>query len=110
MLLDLSRFITFLLTILSLFGLVDTAFFLTATTWQQRLLESITRVVLAACIAAASGLLFQYQSSPAVPFTRTLPVRIFLWALFGISVLFLLAWFLDTYYVPYLWPHQPWLF
>jgi hypothetical protein len=110
MLLDLSRFVTFLLSILSLFALVDTAFFVTATTWQQRLLASITRVVLAACISAASGLLFRYHASPAVPFTRTLPVRIFLWALFGISLLFLLAWFLDTYYVPYLWPNQPWLF
>jgi hypothetical protein len=110
MLLDLGRAFTFLLSILSLYALIDTAFFLTATTWQQRLLASISRVVLAACVSAASGLLFRHETNPVIPLSRTLPMRIFLWTLFGVAVLFLLAWFLDTYFVPYLWPNQPWLF
>jgi len=110
LLLDLTRFVSFLLSILSLSALVDTAFFLTATTWEQRLLASITRVVVAACICAASGMLFRIESFPAVPLSRTLPVRLFLWTLFGVSILFALSWFLETYYVPHLWPNQPWLF
>ena len=42
MLLDLGRAVSFLLSVLSLYALIDTAFFLTATTWEQRLMASIT--------------------------------------------------------------------
>ncbi len=110
MLLDLGRAFTFLLSILSLYALIDTAFFLTATTWQQRLMASITRVVLAASISYASGLLFHRKTNPNIPISRTLPVRIFLWTLSAVIVLFTLAWLLDAYYVPLLWKNQPWLF
>lgn len=110
MLLDLGRALTFLLSILSLYALIDTAFFVTATSWQQRLLASITRVVLAACVSFFSGLLFHFHTNPNVPISRTLPVRIFLWTLAAIIVLFTLAWLLDAYYVPLLWKNQPWLF
>jgi hypothetical protein len=109
-LLDLGRAFTFLLSILSLYALIDTAFFLTATTWEQRLVASIARVVVAACVCAASGLLFRTETRPTTPLSHTLPVRLFLWTLFGVSILFCLAWFLDVYFVPYLWPNQPWLF
>jgi hypothetical protein len=109
-LLDLGRALSFLLSILSLCALINSAFFLTATTWKQRLLASLSRVVLAACISAVSGLLFRNETSPATPFSRTLPVRVFFWALLAISILFTLAWILDTYFVPFLWPNQPWLF
>jgi len=108
--LDLGRAVSFLLSILSLCALIDTAFFLTATTWEQRLVASITRVVLAACVCIASGLLFRHSRHPAVPLSETLPVRLFLWTLLGVIVLFALAWILDVYYVPLLWRNQPWLF
>jgi hypothetical protein len=110
MLLDLGRAFTFLLSMLSLYALIDTAFFITATTWQQRLLASIARVVLAAGVCFSSGLLFQFNTHPNVPISRTLPVRIFLWTLSAVIVLFTLAWLLDAYYVPLLWKNQPWLF
>jgi hypothetical protein len=109
-LLDLGRAISFLFSILSLYALIDSAFFLTATSWEQRLVASIARVVLAACISGASGLLFQQESDPPIPLSRTLPVRVFLWTLFGVTILFAVAWFLDVYYMPLLWPNQPWLF
>jgi hypothetical protein len=32
----------------------------------------------------------------------TLPVRLFLWALVAIALLFALSWWLETYYVPML--------
>jgi hypothetical protein len=110
LLLDLGRALTFLLSILSLYALVDTAFFVTATTWQQRLLASIARVVLAACVSFVSGLLFHLHTNPNIPISRTLPVRIFLWTLAAVIVLFTLAWLLDAYYVPLLWKNQPYLF
>jgi hypothetical protein len=109
-LLDLTRALFFLLGILSLYALIDSAFFLTATSWEQRFLASLIRVVLAACISVASGMLFRLDTHPVIPLSRTLPVRIFLWTLLGVSVLFTVAWFLDVYYVPLLWPNQPWLF
>jgi hypothetical protein len=110
LLLDLGRAFSFLLCILSLYALIDTAFFLTATTWEQRLVASILRVLLAACISCASGLLFQHHTDPPTPLVRTLPVRIFLWTIFAIVILFALAWLLDLYYVPLLWRNQPFIF
>lgn len=35
------------------------------------------------------------------PLITTLPVRLFLWATFFMSALFILAWYLETYYLPY---------
>ncbi len=110
MLLDLGRAFSFLLSILSLWYLMNAAFFVTATTWQQRLLGSIARVVLAACVCIVSGFLFRLKSCPAVPLSRTLPVRIFLYTLPAIILLFALAWLLEAYYVPLLWKNQPYVF
>jgi hypothetical protein len=109
-LLDLGRILSFFLSILSLWYLMDSAFFLPATTWQQRFLASLARVVLAACVCFVSGLLFRHSAHPAVSLSKTLPIRLFLWTLLGVTVLFLLAWYLDVYYVPLLWRNQPWLF
>jgi hypothetical protein len=51
-------------------------------------------------------LLFHF-SQPQVPLLHTLPVRLFLWALSGFSLLFVLGWYLDAYYVPLLWRNLP---
>jgi hypothetical protein len=99
-LLDFARAISFFLTIFSLLALFDSAFFVIAATWQQRLLASIMRAALAACISLASGVLFRRSTHTDVPLSKTLPVRIFLWTLIGIMVLFALAWYLDVYYMP----------
>jgi hypothetical protein len=64
-------------------------------------------VVLAACISLASGLAFRYSTYPKVHLLKTLPVRLFLWTLFGAMLLFPVAWYLDVYYVPLLWRNQP---
>ncbi len=110
MLLDLGRAISFLLSLLSFYAVLGSAFFATATTWEQRLVAAIARIVVAACVSCASGMLFRYESSPPVPLLRTLPVRLLLWTVAGVVVLFTLAWLLDTYYVPLLWRNQPWVF
>jgi hypothetical protein len=100
-LLDLSKVVSFAMSILSLCALLDTAFFVPATRWEDRLVASVARVGLAGCLSLVSGLLFHF-SQPQVPLARTLPVRLFLWALSGFSLLFALGWYLDAYYVPLL--------
>jgi len=107
MLLDLGRVISLILSYISLCALLDSAFFTPATRWEERLIASFSRVALAACVCFASGMLFRYSKVPEVPLTRTLPVRLFLWTLFGASLLFALSWYLDVYYVPWLWRNQP---
>jgi hypothetical protein len=107
MLLDLGRAVSFAFSILSLYVLLDHAFFIPATRWEERLVGSCACIGLAACVCFASGLLFRYSTEPEVPLTRTLPVRVFLWTLLGVSVLFAVGWYLDVYYVPWLWRNQP---
>jgi hypothetical protein len=106
-LLELGRAISLALSILSLYAVLDAAFFLPATRWEERLMASFARIGLAACICLISGILFRYNAAPQVSLTRTLPVRLLLWTLFGAALLFTLAWYLDVYYVPLLWKNQP---
>jgi hypothetical protein len=107
MLLDLGRAISLILSYISLYALLDSAFFTPATRWEERLIASFSRIGLAACVCLASGMLFRYSAVPEVPLTRTLPVRLFVWTLVGAALLFALSWYLDVYYVPWLWRNQP---
>ncbi len=106
MLLDLGKVVSFAMSILSLCALLDTAFFIPATRWEDRLVASVARIGLAGCVSLISGFLF-HSSEPQVPLARTLPVRLFLSALSGFTLLFALGWYLDAYYVPLLWRNLP---
>jgi hypothetical protein len=106
-LLDLGRAISLAFSILSLYALLNTAFFLPATRWEERLVASLARIGLAVCVCLISGILFRYQTRPEIPLIRTLPVRLLLCTLLGAAVLFALGWYLDRYYVPLLWRNQP---
>lgn len=94
------------MSILSLCALVDTAFFVPATRWEARLVASLARIIIAGCVSLISGLLF-HLSQPQVPVSRTLPVRLFLWAISGCSLFFALGWYLDAYYMPLFWRNLP---
>jgi hypothetical protein len=92
---------------------MGSAFFVPGSSWQDRLLGSLLHIAFAACICFASGILFREEAmhlSPAsdTPLTHTLPVRLFLWALIAMALLFVLSWFLATFYVPQIWKNQPW--
>jgi hypothetical protein len=69
---------------------------------------ALLRVVIAACICFSSGLLYsqpeQNGAHARVPesLLSTLPVRLFFCAMGGMTLLFLLSLWLDTYYVPLL--------
>lgn len=113
MILELGKFVSFAASILSLYALMGSAFFVPGASWQDRLIGSLLRIAMAASICFASGILFRedamqhsHEATPAV--TSTLPVRLFYWSLLAMALLFLLSWFLVTWYIPLIWKNQPW--
>lgn len=105
-LLDFGKVASFLMTILSLCALLDSAFFVPATRWEDRLIASLARAGFAGSMCLISGVLF-HVSQPRVSIVRTLPVRVFLWAIAGFSLLFVLGWYVDVYYMPLFWRNLP---
>jgi hypothetical protein len=105
MVLDLARAVTFFLSILSLYWVMLSAFFVPGSRWQERLAECLIRVAVAACVCVASGLLFAWrprvQGQEAVSPAATLPMRLFFWGMAGIGVLFALSWYIEEYYLPF---------
>ncbi len=110
MLFDIGKALSFLLSILSLYPVVVSAFFVPGTHWEDRLSLSLMRVALAGCVCLVSGLFFCRQSPhgrAGEPLLRTLPVQMFLWTVTGVALLFVASWYLEMYYVPLLWRNQP---
>jgi hypothetical protein len=109
MLLELGRTLSFFLSLLSLFPVLVSAFFEPGSRWQERLTVILLNCALAACICFASGLLFSWpaRTNPDAgqPLLSTLPVRMFLWAMAAMAVLFALSWYLEVYYLPLI-PHD----
>ena len=103
MFLELARPLSFFLSMLSLYPVLVAAFFVPGTRWEERLVGALLRVALAGCMCLMSGLVFT-QPSPESPegerLMATLPVRMFLWAMVGMALLFALSWYLDENFVP----------
>ena len=108
---EIGKALSFMLSILSLYPLVVSAFFEPGTHWEERLNMSIMRVALAGCVCFASGLFFYRPArpgeDPGEPLMQTLPVRMFFWTVFGVAIFFFLSWYLEVYFVPVLWRNQP---
>ena len=98
MFLELGKAVAFLLSILSLYWVAISAFFVPGSRWEERLYFAAARVLIAACVCFASGLLFTWpvKSNPDrdVPLMSTLPVKLFLWGMTGLVVLFAATWYL----------------
>jgi hypothetical protein len=92
-LLELGRAITFFLSIASLLAVAKNTFFLESLRWSDRLPAMLLHLVVAACICFGSGLLFAYPTERGL--MRTPPVRMFLWALALVPVLFFVGWYLN---------------
>ena len=111
MLLDLGKALSFFLSILSLYPVVMSAFFVPGMGWEDRLATSLMRIGMAGCICFASGLLFcreeKIDRGLEDALMSTLPVRIFFWTVAGVAVLFVVSWYLEAYYVPLMWRNQP---
>ena len=98
MLLELGKAFSFLASILSLYLVAANAFFAPAMFWDDRLLLALPKLGVAACVCLFSGLLFVWpaRSNPDAgqSLISTLPVRMFLWSLAGMAVLFVVSWYL----------------
>ncbi len=98
MLLDLGKAFSFLACIVVLYRAAIDAFFVPGTQWEDRLLLALMKISLAACVCLLSGLIFTWPvaTNPGrtEAFAATLPVRLFFWALLGITLLFLCSWYL----------------
>jgi len=101
MLLDLSRALSFFLSLLALSWATLGAFFDPGSRWQDRLVVALLRLGLAGCACFLSGLFFSWpvrsDRRPGHPVTSTLPVRLFFWSLVALTVLFLGSWYLASY-------------
>jgi hypothetical protein len=99
---------TLILSILSLYALLASAFFVPGSPWQARLLSSVETLAMSACVCFASGLLFSLTTRSEPPVTRTLPVQLFWWTVGGAVLMLLLSRYLEVYYIPMIWKNQPW--
>ncbi|MEO6922319.1 MAG: hypothetical protein ABI142_00700 [Bryocella sp.] len=96
--LEIAKAVSLMLTIVSLYPVLLTAFFEPNTDWHERMIAAGMRLAIAACAAAVGGLIFTWpaKSNPdaRVGFFKTLPVQLFLWAVGVIGVLFFAEWYL----------------
>jgi hypothetical protein len=100
--LELAKFGSLLLSILSLDAVFHSAFLEPASDLHQRLLPSLELWMLAAGICLASGAIFQEWEQRAgkrdASLVGSLPMLIFWWASGGMALLFGLAWWLILYF------------
>ncbi len=106
---ELAKAIALVLSIVSLYALLGSAFFepVPGSPWQQPLVQSLETLAMSSCVCFASGLLFSITTLPEPPVARTLPVRLFWWTLGCTVLMFLLSRYLEVFYVPLLWKNQP---
>ncbi|MFZ0302681.1 MAG: hypothetical protein WAL75_08350 [Terracidiphilus sp.] len=116
MLLELTKSFSFFVSMFALYPVVAGAFFVPGSHWQDRLIIAAARMGLAGCLALVSGILFSKpwanhdgpgQDGAGRRLLAALPVRIYLWTILGVAILFLLSWYLEEFYVPYLWKSLP---
>jgi hypothetical protein len=103
MLLELARPLSFFLSMLSLYPVLVAAFFVPGTRWEERLVGALLRIALAGCMCLMSGLVFSRPSLENPEGERlmsTLPVRMFIWTMAGMALLFALSWYLEENFVP----------
>ena len=108
---ELSKFLSFFLGMMLLFPVIASAFFVPGSHWQQRLVLALVKIAFAGCACFGSGLFFLGKADAAEDIVdrllRTLPVRMFLWTMSAVVLLFAFSWFFEQYFVPLLWRNQP---
>jgi hypothetical protein len=100
--LELAKFASLLLSILSLDALFHAAFLEPASHFEQRLLPSLDMLVLSAAVCLGGGYIFHAWEQKAgrrdASIVRSLPMLIFWWGAGIITLLFAMAWLLQTYF------------
>jgi len=105
MLLELGKALSFFVSILSLYWVMVSAFFVPGSRWQERLALFALRAAVAGFVCLASGLLFcrrpRETRSSAPSLVSTLPMQLYFWGISGMAALFLLSWYVEEYYLPW---------
>jgi hypothetical protein len=101
--LELAKFASLLLSIVSLDAVFHSAFMEPGSNLHQRLLPSLRLLLLAAAICLGSGYIFRAWDQRAgrrrATVAGSLPMMIFYWGTGGMALLFCLAWLLERYYL-----------
>jgi formate/nitrite transporter FocA (FNT family) len=102
MLLEFAKPIALALCVFSLCAVFCHAFLVPASDPEQRIWDSVILLSLAAGICLTSGVIFRESTQKgSEPVIRTLPVRMFCWAVGVMLVIFLASWYLETYCIFY---------
>ena len=105
MILELARPVALLCCILSLLGVFRAAFLELSSDVEQRLAGSVGPLLLAVGIALISGLIFQARgcsrAGHSASLVETFPMKVFLWSIAGMLLLFLLSWYLEAHCIFY---------
>jgi hypothetical protein len=110
MFVELAKFASFLLLVVTLCDVFHHAFLVPSSELPERIWSSLRLLICAAGLSFLSGYLFRVSelkasgSKSATRISSTFPVQVFLWTSGGILLLFLLAWVLETYFLP--WSHS----
>ena len=100
--LELAKFASLLLSILSLDALFHAAFLEPASHFEQRLLPSLDMLFLSAAVCLGGGYIFHACGQKAGrrdrSIVRSVPMLIFWWGAGIITLLFAMAWLLQTYF------------
>lgn len=100
MLLELARAFSFFLSILSLYWMAISAFFVPGSRFEDRLMLALLRLAFAACVCFLSGILFSWPSRTRrrhPHLVSTLPVQLFFWTLAAVAILFIGSWYLSSW-------------
>jgi hypothetical protein len=102
-LLELAKFASLLLSILSLDAVLHSAFLEPGSNVQQRLLPSLDLLVVSAAVCLGSGYIFrawdQKGGKRGGSVATSLPMLIFWWGAGTIALLYALAWLLERYFL-----------
>lgn len=108
---EIGKIVSFFLSMLLLFPVVSSAFFVPGSHWRQRLVLALVKIAFAGCACFASGLFFLTPAAKGEDLIdrvlRTLPVRMFAWTMGAVVILFTLSWYFEEYFVPLMWRNQP---
>jgi hypothetical protein len=100
-LLELAKFVSLLLSILSLNAVLHSAFLEPGSNLQQRLLPSLDMLLLAAAVCLSSGYIFRAWEQRAgkqhTSVIGSLPMMIFWWGAGTMALLYALGWLLERY-------------
>jgi hypothetical protein len=103
MLLDLAKALSFFLSILSLCPVVLSAFFVPGSQLEGRLVLALEWMALAGCICFLSGILFSQpwraEAETGDHLLQELPVKMYLWTVGVVAILFVLSWYLEISFV-----------